>query len=146
MRTVSLGLVLVWFAGAGCEQSATATPDASPGAQVIVTYHGTDHPVEVGAVTPVTLDGGVAAVPLAAVVLTALPDTALSAVAASFLAADGFDPVSKATCAALLPVPGELLARVTLDPATLNLSWAEDLQYPGCLYVKGLARVTLSDR
>jgi hypothetical protein len=160
MRTTLTLVAFLVLACAGCDQSvqpgasdAAVSPGtdaggdaAAAGPQLKITYQGTDHSVTVASVAPETLDGGTTAIGLADVVHTALPGKDLTTVTAGFLGSDGFDPATKSNCATLVPISGELLARATIDPTTLNLSWAAELQYPGCLYVKGLAQVTLTDK
>lgn len=113
-----------------------------PGLKVTVAYQGVDTDVDVSTLTPVT---GTTAVLLSDIVLAALPAHDLATLNAHFTASDGFDPSTKANCAAVLPVPGDLLEQGQVDVATANLAWADALQFPGCAYVKGLAEVRLAD-
>ena len=125
---------------------ASAGSDATAGPSLKVTYSGTDHEVDLTALTPQTLDAGTTVVVLADVVTKALPSKDQTTLQTGFLSADGFDPSSKSMCAAVVPVPGTNFAQGYVELSTRNLSWADDLQYPGCLYVKGLAQLTVTDK
>jgi hypothetical protein len=143
--------VLLGLSLAACDQKTepaqqdSGVPDDSgtvPGLKITVSYQGADTDVDISTLTPVT---GTTAVLLADVVLAAQPGMDLATVNAGFLASDGFDPSTKANCASLLPLSGDLLEQGQVDVATANLSWPDALQMPGCSYVKGLAKVMLTD-
>jgi hypothetical protein len=143
--------VLLGLSLAACDQKTepaqqdSGVPDDSgtvPGMKVTVSYQGTDNDVDISTLTPVS---GTTAVLLSDIVLAALPGKDLATVNAGFLASDGFDPSTKANCASILPLAGDLLEQGQVDVATANLSWPDALQMPGCSYVKGLAKVTLTD-
>jgi len=159
MRPRPAALLVPWLAGlslAACDQTVTpgnadaappdADADAAPAKLLKVSYQGADHDVNVLALKPAAVDAGGGAVLLSEVVLSALPGKSLPALAAGFRAVDGFDPASKSNCDGLLPVPGDRLDRGFVSLATLNLAWAVELQYPGCLHVKALAQILLADK
>lgn len=146
--------VLLGLSLAACDQKAepgqqdSGVPDdggSLPGLTVTVSYQGTDVDVDTATLTPTTSPGGTPAVLLADVVLAAVPGKDLATVNAGFLASDGFDPSTKANCASLLPLAGDQLENGYFDLASGNLSWPDALQFPGCSYVKGLAKVVLTD-
>jgi len=132
---------------AACDQSTTpGQVDAGPAPHLKVTYQGAEHDVDLSTLKPIVADAGTGSVVLSDVANAALPGKNLAALGANFLAADGFDPASKSNCDGLLPVSGDKLARGFVNLATLNLAWAVELQYPGCLHVKNLAQILLADK
>jgi hypothetical protein len=146
--------VLLGLSLAACDQETepaqqdSGVPDDGgnvPGLTITVSYQGSDTDVDTSTLTATTSPGGTPAVLLSDVVLAALPGQDLATVNAGFVASDGFDPSTKANCAALLPLPGDMLDEGYFDLETGNLSWPDALQYPGCSYVKGLAKVYLTD-
>jgi hypothetical protein len=126
--------------------SDAAKPDSGPaGKTVEVIYSGATHKVDVSKPQPVPLDGTSYA-RLSEVVLLALPAKSLATLAADFEAADGVKSSSKSNCATLVPVPGDNLAKGYVHPETLNMRWDDALGYPGCLTLKGLAKIILTDK
>ena len=126
-------------------QTDSGVPDDSgtvPGVKITVSYQSNDTDVDLSTLTPIT---GTTTVALSDVVLKALPGKDLTTVSAMFLGADGFDPSTKANCATIVPLAGNLLAQGTVDVSTANMSWDASLQFPGCIYVKGLAKITIAD-
>jgi hypothetical protein len=143
--------VLFGLSLAACDQTTepgqqdSGVPDDGgtvPGLKITVSYQSSDTDVDISTLTPVT---GTTAVLLSDIVLAALPGKDLATVNAGFLASDGFDPSTKANCASILPLSGDLLEQGQVDTTTANLSWPDALQMPGCSYVKGLAKITLTD-
>jgi hypothetical protein len=146
--------VLLGLSLAACDQKTepaqtdSGVPDDSgtvPGLKITVSYQGSDNEVDLSTLSATTLGDGSTAVALSDIVLAALPGKDLATVNSHFTASDGFDPSTKANCAAVLPVTGDLLAQGFVDTTTANLSWADALQLPGCAYVKGLAQVRIAD-
>jgi hypothetical protein len=143
LTPVLLGLSLV-----ACDQSNTpGTPDAavSSGPYLKVTYRGADHSVDLSKLAPVVADAGTRSVKLSDVVLSALPGKDLATFTVGFRASDGFDPSTKSTCAGVFPFSGDKLSKGYVDLGTLNLTWAAELQLPGCIHVKSLAQILLTD-
>lgn len=81
---------------------------------------------------------------LDAVVHATFPELEGTAFKVGFKASDGFDPASKANCAALLPLAEGLLPKGGIDPLTRNLAWDDTLGYPGCMYVHDCTTLTLT--
>lgn len=77
------------------------------------------------------------------VVHATFPELEDAGVKMSFKASDGFDPASRGGCAPLLPLAEALFSRGGIDPLTRNLAWDDTLGYPGCLYVRDCATLTL---
>lgn len=114
------------------------------GLDVVVTYNSAS--VTVSLATPVPVDlGGTPYVPLTEVLRLAVPQHAAAELAVGFLASDGFDPASRATCAALLPIRDAALTLGYVDPVTRNLKWDDSLQYPGCMNVHDVAQIRVVD-
>lgn len=131
---------------AACDQ--TTTPgkvDAAATQHLKVTYQGTDHDVDLSTLKPTVSDAGASAVLVSDVVQKALAGKSLATLKAGFRSADGYDPSSKSNCDGLLPVPGDKLAKGFVELAPLRLTWAADLKFPGCLYVKDIAQILISD-
>jgi hypothetical protein len=146
--------VLLGLSLAACDQKTepaqqdSGVPDDGgnvPGLKITVSYQSNETDVDISTLTATTSPGGTPAVLLSDVVLAALPGQDLAIVNAGFLASDGFDPSTKANCASLLPLAGDQLENGYVDLETGNLSWPDALQFPGCSYVKGLAKVMLTD-
>lgn len=131
---------------AGCDSSNVGSDAyAVAGLTVNVVYQGETRAADLSKSASVQI-GGMAFVVLSDVVTAAFPDIDLTRVAADFQAGDGFRPGSKANCAALIPVPGTLLAQGYISPETRNLAWGDSLQYPGCMRVSDTAQIDLADQ
>lgn len=125
--------------------SDAAPADTAVAAQSVkVTYLGQTTTVALDEPTPVTFEGRPHAL-LSDVVALGVGSKALETLQAGFTSSDGFTPDSKSLCEGLIPVDGSLFVQGYIDVATRMLSWAPELQYPGCLYVKDLAEITVSD-
>ncbi|MCC6333539.1 MAG: hypothetical protein IT380_06095 [Myxococcales bacterium] len=117
--------------------------DAGTGLTVEVGYLGGAQQVALGSL-PTTSIAGKTVVALDQVVYGAFPAAQGTAFTVSFRASDGFDPASRSNCMSLLPLSSTLLPRGGIDPLTRNLTWDDALGYPGCLYVRDLATLTLT--
>jgi hypothetical protein len=144
-----LFLVLALATVTGCDQSVDdgstdAHGDAAKSRVVTVEWNGTSRDVD-----PDELPPDVAPDPrgarLSRVVAAAFPDLDLADIASDFEASDGFRPGSSPNCDGLVPVAGLTLERGFIEPATGNLSWDDELGYPGCLKVRDLAKILLQD-
>lgn len=124
-----------------------AKPDTGPaGKTVLVLYGGASTPVDVSKPTQVPLDGTTYS-RLSDVVLLALPGKALAALKVDdFEGSDGFKSSTKANCVGLIPLAGDKLPKGYVQPTSLNMRWDDDLGFPSCMTVKGLAKIHLSDK
>ncbi|MFZ5446591.1 MAG: hypothetical protein ACOZQL_41770 [Myxococcota bacterium] len=123
-------------------------PDSGPaGKTVLVLYGGASTPVDVSKPTQVPLDGTTYS-RLSDVVLLALPGKSLAALKVDdFEGSDGFKSSAKANCVGLIPLaPADKLAKGYVHPTSLNMRWDDDLGFPSCMTVKGLAKIHLSDK
>jgi hypothetical protein len=115
------------------------------GETVQVTYSGRTTTVALSQPTPVTFEGTLHA-RLSEVVALALPGQAQSALEADFQASDGFRASMKSNCQGVVPVAGTVFTEGYIDINTRKLRWDTSLMYPGCLYVKDLAEILLSEK
>lgn len=122
-------------------------PDASaPGKTVKVSYQGKTVVVDLNKPAPVTFEG-TAHARLDEVIKLAQPGiTNQTKMTADFTSGDGYKPGTKSNCKALIPVAGAEFARGYIDVASRKLRWDLSLQYPGCLYIKDLAEITLAPK
>lgn len=139
-------LALTLFACACGSSSGTSAAGSDGGAanpSIVVLHQGVEHTVAVGSLarTPIDNDSGIL---LSAIVQAALPTADLATLQASdFVSLDGFHSSSRDYCATTLPVSSANLARGWIDES-LNLWWPEDLAYPGCMNVHGLAEIDVT--
>lgn len=115
------------------------------GKTVQVKYQGKTRVVDLSKPTPVDFKGAKHARLSDVVQLAALGKT-LDSLTADFMSSDGFKPGSKAPCAKLIPVPGNQLVKGYIDPATRNLKWEDSLKWPGCISVRDLSEIWISDK
>ncbi len=62
-----------------------------------------------------------------------------------FAASDGFTPLGSPNCLGIVPLPGEYLTQGQINIDTMRLVWDETLEFPGCLSVKDLAQIIVTD-
>lgn len=140
------------LAPAGCGDDDT-TPALDGGATtgdaatitVAVVYNGASTPVALAQVTPVTVAGTPHA-RLSDLVKLALPQKGLAALEADLEAGDGFRPGKSPNCTGLTPLAGDKLDRGYVHLQSRNLRWDDALALPGCMGLRDLARVLLSDK
>ncbi|MBN2498743.1 MAG: hypothetical protein JXR96_29400 [Deltaproteobacteria bacterium] len=143
-RMTPVAIALAACGALGCSQSVDEGSQDGGTRSVEVSYGEQAQAIDLGTLQTVQV-GGQDLVALDAIVGAAWPELALAAIEADFAAGDGFRPASKSNCAELIPLAGEQLERGYADPQTANLSWDEELGYPGCLHISGLARIELQD-
>lgn len=119
--------------------------DAVQGKTVKVTYAGKSPVVSLTKPTSVTFEGTLHA-RLSDLVALALPGKDQSKLQADFESSDGFRSSKKSTCNGLVPVAGSLFVQGYVDINTRKLRWDTALKHPGCLYVKDLAIIILTDK
>lgn len=129
-------------ADAGVEVDGGAV-DAGVGLALSVVSGATTRTLDLSAL-PTHALGVKTVVGLDAVVHATFPELEGTGFKVGFKASDGFDPASKANCAALLPLAESLLARGGIDPLSRNLAWDDALGYPGCMYVHDCTTLTLT--
>lgn len=123
----------------------STNPDQIVGKTVQVTYGGKTHTVPLLQPTSVTFEG-TAHARLSDVIALALPATKDQAkLKADFESSDGYRPSTKTTCDKLVLKAGAVFKQAYLDVNTRKLRWEVSLKYPGCLYVKDVAKVLVSD-
>ena len=120
------------------------SPDAVVGKTVQVTYAGKSHTVPLLQPTSVTFEGTPHA-RLSDVITLALPGAAQAGLKADFESSDGYRPSTKTTCDKLVLKAGTVFKQAYLDVSTRKLRWDASLKYPGCLYVKDVAKVIVTD-
>lgn len=109
-----------------------------------VTYQGNTTAVELSQVTPVDFNGAPHA-RLSDVISIALPDAVQDTLAADFVGGDGFKSGQDSNCTDLIPYSGENFDKGYIDLSDYRLYWETDLNLPGCMKVKNLAEVLLTD-
>lgn len=132
-RSFHLAVSLTCILAAGCSDDQSVDPGAaSSGDAVIeVTFEGQSVPVDLGNVTTSTYKD-VELVKLSDLWEASGIATDRTTLAFEFVASDGFKPSVK-DCE---DVPGDVLDRGYVDPATRNLTWDESLGYGGCYSVR----------
>lgn len=119
--------------------------DGTLGPTVQVRYLGQTTVVALLKASPVQFEG-TAHARLSDVITLAAVGKAQSGLQADFESSDGFRSSTKSTCNGLVPVKGDLFPKGYVDQADRKLRWDTALGYPGCLYVKTLAVIHLTDR
>ena len=136
--------------GATADQTLTeagadaATPDAIAGKTVEVVYGGKSVTVPLLKPTSVTFEG-TAHARLDHVVALGLPGKDQAKLKADFESSDGYRPSTKSTCDQLVLKAGTVFKQGYLDVQTRKLRWEQSLKYPGCLFVKDVAKVLVTD-
>lgn len=120
-------------------------PDLPPSKTVQVVYAGKTAVVGLTQPKSVTFEGTLHAM-LADLVGLALPGKDQTRLQADFESSDGYRPSTKSTCNGVVPVAGSLFGKGYVDISTRKLRWDLALKYPGCLYVKDVAKIHLSDK
>jgi hypothetical protein len=144
--------------GGAAGSAADAAPDseASVGQDVVlsdsptaltvkVTYLGTSVDVDVTQPTAVQ-DGGDAYSLVSDVITIAIPSKAITTLQAGFVGSDGYNPATKGSCSNFVPVDGANLSKGWIDRTTRDLSWDDSLGLPGCMNVKNLAEILVTDK
>ena len=106
------------------------------GVTIQVSYQSQSIPVDLGAITTSSYKG-VNLVKLSDVWAGSQITADRTTLEFEFVATDGFKPSSKG-CADL---PGDVLDKGYIDPASRNLTWDESLGFKGCYSVKGATQM-----
>jgi hypothetical protein len=129
----------------GAKSEGGSSTEGSAGKTLVVTYGGKSYTVELSKLTTVTIDA-TSYDKLSDVVASSLPSASLSSLLADFEGIDGFKPSSKSNCVSIIPIAATNLALGYVQPQSLLMRWDDSLGYPGCLAVKGLAKIILTDK
>ena len=118
--------------------------DALQAGTIAVTYNNNTVVVTV-AQAPLMQDGGAAYSLASDVILLAIPNGTIANLAADFVGSDNYDPATKPSCSSFAPVAGASLAQGWIDRSTHDLSWDPALGLPGCMNVKDVAKIVVTD-
>jgi hypothetical protein len=115
-----------------------------PGLKVNVTYHGATTQVDLNQ-PPLLQDSGYDYSRVSDVIGIAVPDRALASLAADFVGSDGYNPQDKPGCGDFVPVVGQTLTGGWIDRKTRYLNWDPAVGMAGCVKLKDLAEILVSD-
>jgi hypothetical protein len=122
--------------------------DQPKGPSVTVVYQGSSQVVSVGKPTPVTINNQSYA-RLSAVAQLGLPaGKSVDALLFDFESSDGFRPANAGSgyCKPIIPINAADLAKGYVQLQSRNLRWDDSQGYPGCMGVKDLAKILVSDK
>ncbi len=130
---------------ASCDSSDDDDDDFLEPKTVAVTYQGNSYDVDLSDLESEEI-GGIDAVVLSNVLRAALGgDINLNSLAVDFAASDGFSPEQSPYCLDIIPLEAAMCEYGWIEVNTANLSWDEDLEYPGCMGVRGVAEIFVED-
>ena len=132
-------------AEASVEQDAQPSDSLPPGLKVKVTYLGATTEVDLNQ-PPVFQNGGFGYSLVSDVIGIAVPGKPIANLQAGFVAGDGYNPADKSGCASFVPVAGSNLSKGWIDRATRFLAWDTSLGLPGCMQIKDLAEILVTDK
>jgi hypothetical protein len=139
-------------ADAAADQEASSQPDGAsadssfpPGLKLKVTYQGASIDVDLNQ-PPLFQNGGYDYSLVSDIIAIAVPGKPVASLSAGFVAADGYNPADKPGCAPFVPVVGNQLKQGWVDRATRFLAWDPALAMPGCMELKDLAEILVTDQ
>jgi hypothetical protein len=123
-----------------CSQEVDEPEKTTESAKIAVVNGETIVEVALADVGTVTVND-VEAVTVSALVEKAALGIDMAGMNYNFEADDGYSPATKDNCVGFVPVPGADIDKGYISLDTGELFWDESLGYPGCLNVKGLAKI-----
>ncbi|MCP4605944.1 MAG: hypothetical protein GY847_36430 [Proteobacteria bacterium] len=145
---ILLLVALTMMLSLGCgndDDDDTGTDADSDGDLVVdVTYNDATQTIELTGLATTTIDETEVVV-LETIIAEFSHAPVLDSITLNFEGSDGWMPGNSDNCADVVPIEGALASQGGVDVSTLALVWEEAADLPGCMGVKELAVIHITD-